>query len=50
MRVTLTILAIFSFLYTACSTKPKAKLCTVVIPEPSKAELNKFKADNFGKK
>ena len=50
MKVILIFITILPFFYTACSTKPQPKLCKVVIDEPSKAELEKFKRDNIGKK
>jgi hypothetical protein len=43
MRIILILLIIFSFLSTACSLQQEPKLCKVIIPEPSKAELAKYK-------
>ncbi len=50
MRVNLIIITILSIFYTACSTKPQPAICKVVIDEPSKAELEKFKRESLGKK
>ena len=46
MKVILLIMITFSFFYTSCSSKPQPTVCKVVIPKPTKAELEKFKKEN----
>ena len=49
MKINILLLAILSFLNISCSIKTKPKLCKVVIKEPSKEELLKFKNKNMEK-
>jgi len=49
MRINIFLLAILSFLNISCSLKIKPKLCKVIIKEPSKEELLKFKNKNMEK-